>query len=102
VKANSSEQSETSFVESTRDDKRNSKGALHILKRKRQLEGIWENDLLKCGSYYDEQENRVCTQATDTSGTTEGMIRILELGNAEEVVTEAETRSIQSHSFSPI
>jgi hypothetical protein len=73
-----------------RDDKRNGRGVLHILKTKRRLEGIWENDLFKCGSYYDEQENPVYVQPTDISGTTDGMIPILELENADEVLAKAE------------
>jgi hypothetical protein len=75
-----------------RDDKRKGKGVLHILKTKRRLEGIWENDLFKCGSYSDEQENLICTQPTDISVTTDGMIPILELENADEVLAEAEDR----------
>jgi hypothetical protein len=73
-----------------KDDKRNGRGVLHIQKTKRRLEGIWVDDLFKCGSYYDEQEQPVYVKESDISGTTDGMIPVLELKNPEEVLEAAE------------
>jgi hypothetical protein len=72
-----------------KNDKRNGPGVLHIVKTKRRLEGIWEDDQFKCGSYFDEQEDPVYVKPTDISGTTDGMIPILELVDPDEVLKEA-------------
>jgi hypothetical protein len=71
------------------DDKRNGPGVLHILKTKRRLEGLWENDQFKCGSYYDEQEEPVYVKPSDISGTTDGMIPVLELVDPDAVLADA-------------
>lgn len=76
------------FVGFYKDDKRNGEGVLHIEKTKRRLEGVWENDMFKCGSYYDEQENPVYAKPDDISGTTDGMIPVLQLKNPEEVLKQ--------------
>lgn len=75
-----------SFVGYYIDDKRNGEGVLHIEKTKRRLEGVWEDDSFKCGSYYDEQEDPVYVRPDDISGTTDGMIPVLELKSPEEVL----------------
>jgi hypothetical protein len=56
------------------------------------LEGIWANDLVKCGSCRDEQENPVYLQSIDISETDDGTTSITELKNADSVLVEAETR----------
>jgi hypothetical protein len=77
------------FIGIFKNDKRNGPGVLHIFATRRRLEGIWEDDMFKCGSYYDEQDHPVYVQPTDISGTTDGMIPILELEDADAVLAEA-------------
>jgi hypothetical protein len=77
------------FIGVYQDDKRNGPGVLHIVATQRRLEGEWRNDTFKCGSYYDEAENPVYTQPHDISGTTDGMIPILELKNPDAVIQAA-------------
>ncbi|KAH0786722.1 MORN repeat-containing protein 3 [Histomonas meleagridis] len=72
-----------------KDDKRNGPGVLHIKKTQRRLEGVWVDDMFKCGSYYDEQENPVYTKPDDISGTTDGMIPVLELKDPDSILQEA-------------
>jgi hypothetical protein len=71
------------------NDKRNGPGELHIVKTKRKLVGLWQDDQFKCGSYYDEQEDPVYVKPDDITGTTDGMIPILELKDPEAVLHEA-------------
>lgn len=74
------------FVGIYKDDKRNGKGQLHLVATHRRLEGVWVDDMMKCGSYYDEQENPVYTQPNDITGTTDGMIPELQLKDPEGVL----------------
>jgi hypothetical protein len=71
------------------NDKRNGPGVLHIVSTKRRLEGIWQDDQFKCGSYYDEQDDPVYVKPDDISGTTDGMIPVLELKDPDGVLKEA-------------
>ncbi|KAK8882787.1 hypothetical protein M9Y10_045428 [Tritrichomonas musculus] len=80
------------FVGIYKDDKRNGEGVLHILETKRRLEGVWVDDMMKCGSYYDEQEDPVYVQPDDISGTTDGMIPKLTLKDPEGVLQEAKSK----------
>ncbi|OHT01186.1 MORN repeat containing [Tritrichomonas foetus] len=74
-----------------KDDKRNGEGELHILATKRRLEGVWVDDMMKCGSYYDEQEDPVYVQPDDITGTTDGMIPKLELQDPEGVLNQVKS-----------
>ena len=80
------------FIGNYKDDKRNGEGVLHILATKRRLEGVWVDDMMKCGSYYDEQENPVYVQPDDISGTTDGMIPVVELKDPDGVLEEARAK----------
>lgn len=75
-----------------KDDKRNGEGILHIVATKRRFEGVWVDDMMKCGSYYDEQENPVYVQPDDISGTVDGMIPRLDLKDPDGVLEEAKSK----------
>lgn len=72
-----------------KDDKRNGKGELHIKETERRLEGIWADDMLKCGSYLDEAANPVYVAPDAISGTTDGMVPVLELKDPEAILRAA-------------
>ncbi|OHT02416.1 MORN repeat-containing protein 3 [Tritrichomonas foetus] len=74
------------FIGTYKDDKRNGEGVLHIVKSKRRLEGFWVDDMMKSGSYYDEPEEPAYVQPDDISGTTDGMIPVIETKDADSVI----------------
>lgn len=70
------------------NDLRNGPGVLHIRETQRRLEGVWEDDFFKGGSYYDEQENPRYVQPDDISGTTDGLIPTIELKDPDGVLAQ--------------
>lgn len=77
------------FVGEYKDDLRNGPGELHIAATKRRLEGTWEDDMFRGGSYYDEVENPRYVQPDDISGTTDGLIPTIKLKDPDGVLREA-------------
>ena len=71
------------------NDMKNGEGVLHIVKSKRRLQGVWVDDMMKTGAYYDEDENPKYVQPDDISGTTDGMIPPIEVKDSEDVLKNA-------------
>jgi len=72
--------------------KKNGRGELHFILTERRLEGVWKDNEFVCGCYYDEPTVDKYVKPDDLSGTTDGMIPVIELINPDQVVREAETR----------
>lgn len=84
------------------NDERNGQGQLHLKATERRLEGIWKDDSFAGGSYYDEPLNPKYVLPTDISGTTDGMIPVIDLADPEKVLRETKKRIGYSVEEEPI